>query len=119
MRRLLRQGLDEVAIFIVSPFAGSTLYQDSRIALSDKKIQPTFGPKGRAEHKLYSQRRSIMMRLFFIEKLKCGAALWMQGLRAVFSNPQTKMENLPKRVAFVLTRIILAKCITVFSRPKI
>lgn len=119
MRRLLRRGLDEVAIFIVSPFAGSTLYQDSRIALSDEKIQPTFGPKGRADHKLYTKRRAIMMRLFFTEKLKRGAELWMQGFRAVFFNPQTKMENLPKRVAFVLTRVALSKCMTVFSRPKV
>ena len=119
MRRLLRRGLDDVDIFIVSPFACSTLHQDSRIALSNKEIQPTFGPKGRAEQKLYSQRRSIMMRLFFTEKLKRGVDLWMQGLRAVFFSPQTKMENLPKRVLFVLTRVILAKCMTVFSRPKI
>ena len=69
MRHLLRRGLDEVAIFIVLPFAGSALYQDSKIALSDDSVQPTFGPKGRVQQNLYGRRRAIMMRLFSLKSL--------------------------------------------------
>ncbi|MDB2487517.1 radical SAM protein, partial [Alphaproteobacteria bacterium] len=119
MRHLLRRGLDEVAIFIVSPFAGSSLYQESKIALSDAGVQPTFGPKGRVDHNLYRRRRAIMMRLFFIEKLKRGMDLWIQGVRSLFLHPQTKMENLPKRVLFVLKGVFVAKLRMVFSRQKI
>lgn len=119
MQHLLRRGLDEVAIFIVSPFAGSALHANSKIELIDDSVQPTFGPKGRAEKSLYSRRRTIMMRLFFIEKLKRGSSIWLQGVRALFLYPQTKMENLPKRVLFVLACVFLAKVKMVFLRRRI
>lgn len=111
LKTLIRDGLDEVAVFVVSPFSGSALHQDNKIILSSDDVRPTFGPEGRAEAPLFTARRRIMLRLFFLEKLKCGLDLWAQGVRALFARPQTKMENLPKRIAFVLGHIYLKKYI--------
>ena len=36
-----------------------------------------------------------------MEKLKRGLDLWAQGLRALWGRPQTKMENLPRRIAYI------------------
>lgn len=98
---MVRAGLDEVAVFVVAPFAGSQLYARNAIDLQDAETLPSFSPKGRANYAELEQHRKELIRIFFIEKLKKGAALWLQGLRAIFGTPQTKMENLPKRILFI------------------
>lgn len=101
LRRLTRAGLDEVAIFIVAPFAGSRLYTERKIAIADAGALPSFSPMGREQAEVLVRRRSKLIRWFFFEKLKRGPDIWLQGIRGLFGTPQTKMENLPKRVAFV------------------
>jgi anaerobic magnesium-protoporphyrin IX monomethyl ester cyclase len=102
LRALVRAGLDEVAVFIVAPFAGSALHAQSRIAVGDQSALVSFSPKGREGNEVLEVRRRALIRLFFQEKLKCGFELWMQGVRALFGTPQTKMENLPRRVLYIL-----------------
>jgi anaerobic magnesium-protoporphyrin IX monomethyl ester cyclase len=109
MRDMVVAGLDEVAVFIVSPFAGSRLYADSKIAVADAGALPSFSPMGRKGADVLVRRRRDLIRLFFIEKLKRGPDLWMQGIRSIFGTPQTKMENLPRRVAFVRWRALKAR----------
>lgn len=109
LRALVRAGLDEVAVFIVSSFAGSKLYAQNSISIDDKDALPSFSPKGRRGHKILERRRSELIRIFFWEKLKRGPDLWLQGFRSVVGTPQTKMENLPRRVAFVLWQMLRAK----------
>ena len=106
MRALIRAGLDEVAVFIVAPFAGSSLFAADRISVADENALASFSPKGRQDYSIVARRRQQLIRLFFIEKLKSGVSLWAQGLRAVFGHPQTKMENLPRRVAYVYWLIV-------------
>ncbi|MAE73024.1 MAG: hypothetical protein CL675_02935 [Bdellovibrionaceae bacterium] len=101
MTKLLRHKLDEVAVFIVAPFAGSALYQRESIDLGDQNALPSFSPKGRKNFEILEQRRSELIRLFFSEKLRAGFDIWMQGLRSLFGTPQTKMENLPKRMIYL------------------
>jgi anaerobic magnesium-protoporphyrin IX monomethyl ester cyclase len=101
LRKLVRAGLDEVAVFIVSPFAGSALHAQERIAMKNTSALPSFSPKGREDADLYERRRRTLVRIFFLEKLRGGTGLWMQGLRALFGVPQTKMENLPRRVFYI------------------
>ena len=101
LRRLVRAGLDEAAIFVVAPFAGSRLHAQSRIAVASGDALPSFSPRGRAGYAALAARRGALIRAFFIAKLGRGFDLWMQGLRALAGVPQTKMENLPRRVAFV------------------
>jgi len=106
LKKMVRAGLDEVAVFVVAPFAGSALYKGRQIDIDDQEALPSFSPKGRKAYETYSRRRSELTRIFLIEKLKKGADLWLQGLRAVFGRPQTKIENLPWRIGFVLMLIL-------------
>jgi len=101
LRAMVRAGLDEVAVFVVAPFAGSQLYARNAIDLQNDAALPSFSPKGRANYEHLEQHRKKLIATFFIEKLKKGFALWLQGLRALFGTPQTKMENLPRRILFI------------------
>jgi len=109
LARMVREGVDEVAVFVVAPFAGSALYAHSRIGMTDSKALPSFSPKGRKDYADVERRRSALVRTFFVEKLKRGLDLWFQGLRAVFGIPQTKMENLPRRVLYIVWHSVWAK----------
>lgn len=102
LTQMVRAGLDEVAVFVVAPFAGSELHARNAINLDNQSALPSFSPKGREGYETLERHRSELIRTFFIEKLKCGFDLWLQGLRALIGRPQTKMENLPRRVAFIL-----------------
>lgn len=102
LQRLVRSGLDEVAVFIVAPFAGSSLHARSEIAVGDDRALVSFSPKGRANFEVLMRRRRMLVRAFFTEKLRRGASLWAQGWRALVGRPETKMENLPRRIAYVL-----------------
>lgn len=107
LRSMVRAGLDEAAIFIVAPFAGSRLYANQRIELRGAMASlPSFTPKGRADFEQVDAARRRMIRVFFAEKLRRGPDLWLQGVRAILGRPQTKMENLPRRIVFVLGRVL-------------
>ena len=107
LSRMVKAGLDEVAIFVVAPFAGSQLHAKSGITLNDKTSLISFSPKGRANYKTLAYRRKILIRFFFAQKLRCGFDLWFQGLRAIFGAPATKMENLPRRIVFIYWHVLL------------
>lgn len=98
---MVKAGLDEVAVFVVAPFAGSELYAKNAISLNSSSALPSFSPKGRAGYEELEHRRKTLIRTFFVVKLKRGLDLWIQGLRAMFGTPQTKMENLPRRILFI------------------
>jgi len=102
LQELVRAGLDEVAVFVVASFAGSAIYARKQVEVADAEALPSFSPKGRAGFEVFARRRRRMIRTFFLEKLKRGPDLWLQGLRALFGRPQTKMENLPRRILYVL-----------------
>jgi radical SAM superfamily enzyme YgiQ (UPF0313 family) len=108
LRAMVRAGLDEAAIFIVAPFAGSRLFAQQRIELRGPLALPSFTPKGRSDFAAVEAARRRLIRVFFAEKLKRGLDLWMQGLRSLLGTPQTKMENLPRRILFVLWHTRLA-----------
>lgn len=98
---MVKAGLDEVAVFVVAPFAGSQLYARDQIALSNSNALPSFSPKGRAGYETLERRRGMLIKTFFKGKLLRGLDLWVQGLRALFGTPQTKMENLPRRILYI------------------
>ena len=99
---LVRAGLDETAIFVVAPFAGSSLYSKNSISLADRSALPSFSPQGRSDYVTLERRRKELIRVFIAMKILQGAGLWMQGLRSLFGTPQTKMENLPRRMAYIV-----------------
>ena len=104
--RLVRAGLDEVAVFIVAPFAGSALHARNGIEVDNRLVLPSFTPRGRADFPQLERRRRALIRTFFGHKLLRGLDLWRQGFRALAGIPQTKMENLPKRIAFVVWLVL-------------
>ncbi len=101
LKKIVRNGLDEVAVFVVASFAGSGLYARNEIMLQNQSALPSFSPKGRVGYGNLDRRRKALIRTFFVEKLKCGFDLWTQGVRGLWGIPQTKMENLPRRIAYV------------------
>lgn len=101
LRKLVRSGLDEVAVFVVSSLAGSRLYAKGAIAQKFTEALPSFSPKGREGWESLHRRRRELIRIFFAEKLKRGPSLWLQGIRSVLGSPRTKMENLPRRAFFI------------------
>lgn len=101
LKRMLNAGLDEVAVFVVSSLAGSKIHASSKLSFDSKGALPSFSPKGRSDWQIIEARRKELIRIFFVEKLKSGLGLWLQGLRAVFGSPRTKMENLPKRMVLI------------------
>lgn len=107
LSRLVHAGLDEVAVFIVAPFAGSKLHGKSNITLNNKTALISFSPKGRTNYKTLERRRKMLIRTFFFQKLKCGFDLWLQGIRAIMGVPETKMENLPRRIVFIYWQILM------------
>lgn len=107
LSQMVKAGLDEVAVFVVAPFAGSLLYAKSDIFLDDKTVLISFSPKGRANYKTLEHRRKMLLENFFSQKLKKGLDLWQQGLRSIIGTPETKMENLPRRIAFIYWRVLL------------
>ena len=107
LEKMVKAGLDEVAVFVVSPFAGSKLHSKSGIDLKDKSALISFSPKGRANYEILTYRRKVLIQTFFVNKLKQGMDLWMQGVRAILGRPQTKMENLPRRVVYIYWSVFL------------
>lgn len=98
---LVKAGLDEVAVFVVAPFAGSALYARNSISLENKSALPSFSPKGRADYATLARRRKELIGAFFKGKIRQGVDLWLQGFRSIVGIPETKMENLPRRVAYI------------------
>ena len=110
---MMKAGLDEVAVFVVAPFAGSALYAKNIIPLLDKSALPSFSPKGRSGYESFEFRRKDLIRTFFFQKFINGVELWLQMFRALFGVPQTKMENLPRRLIYIKWLILMHK---VFKR---
>jgi hypothetical protein len=105
LRRLVRAGLSEAVFFGVSPVPGSSLYDRGAIALRDRSALTSFSPKGRADWKTVRRRRLELTQLLFFEKLRRPRELMASGLRAAFGRPQTKIENVPRRVWYVSRNI--------------
>ncbi len=101
LARMVKAGLDEVAVFIVASFAGSMLYASRSISLDSQSALPSFSPKGRAGYETLEKRRQALIRVFFMNKLARGLDVWLQAVRALLGIPQTKMENLPRRIAYI------------------
>lgn len=110
---LVNAGLDEIAVFVVAPFAGSALFEKNEISMNAFALS-SFSPRGRSNYGLLQRRRKLLIYTFFLKKLGMGVDLWLQAWRSIFGTPETKMENLPLRVIYILW-ILLKKKINFFS----
>ncbi len=118
LTQMVRAGLDEVAVFVVAPLPGSELFRRGNITLASDALL-SFSPRGREDWTVVARRRRELIRVFFVEKLKRGLPLWRQGLRSLAGVPRTKMENLPRRAAFVSWLIARHRLRRIFTRAVI
>jgi len=110
LAKLIRAGLDETAIFIVSPFAGSKIYKDNLIEIEDKELIISFSPEGRKNYKELSRRRRIMIFTFLRLKITRHFFIFLvQCYRALIGTPKTKIENLPRRIIYIYILVIFNK----------
>lgn len=116
LRNLVRNGLDEVAVFIVAPVAGSMLFNSKSVEIRPDSIV-SFSPQGRADYSIFQRRRRRLIAVFFAEKLRRGLSLWLQGARALIGRPRTKMENLPRRVLFMYTIMLRSRTLQLLKQP--
>jgi hypothetical protein len=65
LKRLVRGGLDEVAVFVVAPLAGSRLHRDKTIPIASESSLVSFSPRGRLDWVEVSRRRHVLIRAFF------------------------------------------------------
>lgn len=105
---LVKAGLDEIAVFIVSSFAGSKLHQENLIEnMGDKII--TFSPKGRPNYDELCKQRNELIKSYIFYQLLHPMKFASMALRALIKNPKTKIENLPLRIFHVNKLIIKSK----------
>lgn len=109
LKKLLNAGLSEVAIFIVSPFAGSRLHRDSRIQERTGFSYISFSPKSRINYRELVIKRNKLIQIYFISKLRKPRELLGMMVRSLFGTPKTKVENLPKRLAYISWIVIRHK----------
>ena len=79
--------------------------------MSDRSALISFTPKGRSDYTILKKRRKELIKTFFAYKLLFSMDLWFQGLRALFGTPQTKLENLPRRIIYISLLIFRYKFI--------
>lgn len=101
LKKLLANGLDEVAVFVVAPFSGSKLYSEMRILENKTNHIKSFSPKNRVNYKEISHRRQLLILDFFKYKLRHPNTFLPQIFRSFIGKPQTKMENLPLRMIYI------------------
>jgi radical SAM superfamily enzyme YgiQ (UPF0313 family) len=101
LKDLLDAGLSEVAVFIVSPFAGSRLHRDARIEERSGYTYMSFSPKSRSNYRELSAKRNKLIRIYFTSKATRPLELIGMLVRSFFGTPRTKVENLPKRLIFI------------------
>ncbi len=106
LEALVGAGLDEVAVFVVAPLPGSAIHDQRRVPILDPDALVSFSPRGRADWATAAARRRELIAAFFRARLRRGAELWRQGARALLGVPQSKMENVPRRVLAVGAMIL-------------
>jgi anaerobic magnesium-protoporphyrin IX monomethyl ester cyclase len=118
LKELIKNGLDEAAFFIVSPFAGSKLFNTKKIQIDKDKII-SFSPIHRKNYLIFDKRRKKLIFNFITYKLFFQFSDTVKlVLRSIFGNPKTKMENLPRRVCFVLFYIFINKFKSIYEKER-
>lgn len=109
LKRLLHSGLDEPAIFIAAPFAGSKLAMGKQIELISPKLMLSFSPQGRSSYLSLRKRRRELILCFLLARLASPRQLWGHIYRGLRGEPETKLENLPRRWLFMLRSIFASR----------
>ena len=97
IKRLMRSGVDEVAVFIMAPMPGSAVFgQFSGYA---DMAQLTFSPAWRSDYERLARWRAHLYNTFIYGKLIWhGISCVKQGMRFMARRFETKMEMTPYRM---------------------
>jgi len=97
IKKLVDAGIDEIAVFIMSPVPGSAVFSDFT---GYKDIsQLTFSPEWRKDYNYLSDWRKKLYRTFLIRKgIKKSWRVALQGKRFLQHKFMTKMEMTPYRI---------------------
>jgi len=106
--RLTKNGLSEIAQFIITPIPGSTLY--GKIKGHKTFSELNFSPVWREDYQYLNKFRIKMYRLFLIYKFIFNfKSFILQPFRFLGRNFKTKMEMTPYRALRVFLQIKLGK----------
>ena len=108
IKNLTRKGLDEVAIFIITPIPGSEIYDQysGYKSYSDLNFSPTW----RDDYNRLNKFRISLYRMFLFNKLFFfPLKIFKQLLNFVFCNFETKMEMVPYKAFKLLVLELRAK----------
>lgn len=108
--------MNEVAVFVVAPFPGSKIHNSKAIHTNGEITFTSFSPKNRLDFKKVNKRRNILILDFLKFKVLKPKDFTLHFFRALLGTPQTKLENLPKRLAYVYFAILRRKFLTFFRR---
>jgi radical SAM superfamily enzyme YgiQ (UPF0313 family) len=97
IKALVRAGLDEVAVFIMTPVPGSAVF--TQFSGYDEISQLTFSPSWREDFAwLHAWRRRLYSRFLFGKMMVAPARCAAQGIRLIMRRFETKMEMTPYRI---------------------
>ena len=98
VRKLTRAGVDEIAVFMITPVPGSALFEKNEHRV-DNYSQLNFSPTWRPDYEKLNRFRLHLYRNFILWKLMCHpTTLLKQPFHFLFRTFYTKMEMVPYRV---------------------
>jgi anaerobic magnesium-protoporphyrin IX monomethyl ester cyclase len=107
LKDLVGCGLDEVALFIITPIPGSTIYKNNSIKGYQSLSNLTFTPDWRDDYQVLSKyRMSLYLKFLFWKFKKNPSLLFRQAFNFITRRFQTKMEMVPfKALAWKIIEI--------------
>jgi anaerobic magnesium-protoporphyrin IX monomethyl ester cyclase len=106
IKKLSKIGIDEIAIFIISPVPGSEIFNEFKgyTSLSELNFSPTW----RKDYKFLNQKRLKFYLIFLLNKtLNHPMKIFKQTIRFLTHTFKTKMEMTPYRA--IHTLVLIAK----------
>lgn len=108
IQRMTKNGLSEIAIFIITPIPGSNLY--GKITGHKSYSELNFSPVWREDYNLLNEFRIALYREFLLAKFLFNfKSISFQPFRFLLRKFKTKMEMTPYRALVVFLRIKLSK----------
>ena len=108
IQEFTRNGLDEIAVFIITPIPGSEIY--SKFSGFNSYSELNFSPIWRDDYKKLNKFRINLYRLFILNKLIFfPTKIFKQIFNFLFFNFETKMEMVPFKAMKLLALEFRAK----------
>ncbi|MBF0362531.1 MAG: B12-binding domain-containing radical SAM protein [Oligoflexia bacterium] len=110
--KLTKAGLDEVALFIVTPVPGSKIFKEGSLKGFKNYSDLNFSPKWRSDYHELNLFRLKLYRSFLLWKFRYHPLkIILQPFRFIFRRFQTKMEMVPYRAihTYLMSKNLIGK----------